>query len=90
MQNKMWVELNFLISLEKSKYVTSALTITLIYIKRQSVCLEINSDTIYNFVTLFKCTPVHKTLRWPRLKAIKFSLLGPDLFRLLLDPLGLN
>ena len=62
---------------------------------RQSVCLVINPITVDNFAALFNCTPVDgapDSLIAPAYsyKAIHFSWLGPQLFRLLLGPPGLN
>ena len=59
-------------------------------VMRQSACLVINPVTVGNFA-LFNCTPVVRASdsMMPRPKAIHFSWLGPELFRLLLGPTGL-
>ena len=59
---------------------------------RQSACLVINPNTL---VTLLHSLIARRwigrqTLWWPRPNAIHFSWLGPELFRLLLGPPGLN
>ena len=61
-------------------------------VKRQSTCLVINPITFDNFAALFNCTPVDRASdsMMARPKAILFSRLGPELFRLLLGPPGLN
>ena len=43
-----------------------------INIMQQSACLVFNTITVYNFASLFNCTPVGRgqTQRWPRHKAI--------------------
>ena len=53
--------------------------------------LVINPITVDNFAALFNCSPVDRaseSMLDP--KAIHFSWLGPELFRLLLGPAGLN
>ena len=59
---------------------------------RQSACLVTNLITVYNFAALFICTPVNwvSDSMMARPKAIHFSWFGPELFRLLLGPSGLN
>ena len=60
-------------------------------IMRQSACLVFNPITVNNFASLFDCTPVGRASEWwPQHKAIYFSWLGPELFCLLLSPLGFN
>ena len=51
-------------------------------VMRQSACLVNNPIRVGNFAALFNCTPVDR--------GIHFSWLRPELFRLLLDPPGLN
>ena len=61
-------------------------------VMRQSACLVINPITVDNFAALFNCTLVDKvsdSMMAPH-KAIHFSWLGLELFRLLLIPPGLN
>ena len=53
-------------------------------VMRQSACLVINQFTVDNLAALFYCTPVDRP------KAVNFSWLGPELFRLLLGPPGLS
>ena len=57
-------------------------------VMRQSTCSEINPLTVDNFAPLFNYTPVGWTMTRPN--AIHFSLLGPELFYLLLGTPGLN
>ena len=59
---------------------------------RQSACLVINPITVREFAALFNCTPMDRASDsiMARLKAIHFSWLGSELFRLLLGPPGLN
>ena len=61
-------------------------------VMRQSTCLVINPITVDNFAVLFNCTPVDRASdsMMARPKAIPSSWLGPELFRLLLGPPGLN
>ena len=61
-------------------------------VMRQSACLVINPFTVDNLVALFHCTPVDRPSdsMKARAKAIHFSWLGPELFRLLLGPPGPN
>ena len=60
-------------------------------VMRQSACLVINPITVDNYAALFNCTPVDQASdsMMARPKAIHFSWLGPELFRLLLGPLGI-
>ena len=53
---------------------------------RQTACLVINPITVDNVAALFNCTPVDRESdsMMARPKAIHFSWLGPELFRLLL------
>ena len=55
---------------------------------KQSACVVINPITVDNFAVLLNCTPVDHA--WLLPKAIRFSKLEPELFRLLLGPSGLN
>ena len=57
---------------------------------RQSACLLINPITVNNFAALFNCQPVDRASdsMMARPKAIHFSWLGPELFRLLLSRHG--
>ena len=61
-------------------------------IMRQSACLVINPITVNNSAALFNCTPVDRESdpMMARPKANHLSWLGPELFRLLLGPPGLN
>ena len=61
-------------------------------VMRQSACLVINPITVDNFAALFNCTPVDRASdsMMARPKAIHFSWFGPELFRLLHGPPGLN
>ena len=61
-------------------------------VMRQSACLVISPITADNFAALFNCTPVDRAsdTMIARPKAIHFSWLGPEPFRLLLGPPGLN
>ena len=63
-----------------------------INIMRQSACLVFNPIKVYNFASLFNCTPVGRgqTQWWPRHKVIYFSWFGPERFCLLLGPPGFN
>ena len=51
---------------------------------RQTACLVICPITVDNFAALFNCMPVDRAADSTRHKAIYFSWLGPELFRLLL------
>ena len=55
-------------------------------------CLGINPMTVDNLIVLFNCSPVDRASdsMMARPKAIHLSWLGPELFRLLLGPPGLN
>ena len=56
---------------------------------RKYACLAINPITVDNFAAPFNCTPVdRRQTMMARHKAIHFSWLGPELFRLLLGPPG--
>ena len=59
---------------------------------RQSACLVINPISGDYFAALFNCTSVYRASESmiARPKAIHLSWLGPELFRLLLGPPGLN
>ena len=59
---------------------------------RQSACLGINPIAVDNLDALFICTPVDRASgsMTTRPKVIHYSWLGPELFRLLLGPPGLN
>ena len=59
---------------------------------RQSACVVINPIAFDSFAALFNCTPVDRASDYmmARPKAFHFSWLGPELFRLLLGPPGLN
>ena len=61
-------------------------------VMRQSTCLMINQITVDNFAVIFNCTPMDwaSDSMMARPKAIHFSWFGPELFRLLLCPPGLN
>ena len=61
-------------------------------VMRQSACLVIIPITVDNFATLFNCTPVDRASdsMMAQPKAITFRWLGPELYRLLLGPPGLN
>ena len=63
-----------------------------INIMRQSACLVFNPITVNNFASLFNCTPVGRASdsMMARHKVIHFSWFGPELFCLLLGPLGFN
>ena len=59
---------------------------------RQSACLVVNPFTVDNFAELFNCTTVDRASAsvMARPKAVHFSWLEPELFRMLLGPPGLN
>ena len=59
---------------------------------RQSACLVFNPIAVDIFAEVFNCTPVDRVSdsMMVRTKATHFSWLGPELFRLLLGPPGLN
>ena len=61
-------------------------------VMRQSACLVINPITVDNFAAIFNCTPVDRASDtiMDRPKAIHFSCLRPELFRLSFGPPGLN
>ena len=78
---------------QKTKYENIVLLIKYLFaVFLLFACLVINSITVDNSAVLFDCTPVDRASdsMMPRPKAIHFSWLGPELFRLLLDPPGLN
>ena len=56
---------------------------------RQSAYLVINPFTVDNLAVLFNCTPVDRASDGPDLKLF-ILVMGPELFRLLLGPTGLN
>ena len=56
-------------------------------VMRQSACLVINPIAVDNFAALFNRTPVDRA---SDSKAIHINWLGPEIFRLLLGPPGLN
>ena len=56
-------------------------------------CLAFYPITVYNFASLFNCTPVGRasdSMIWPRHKALYFSWFGPEFICLLLGPSGFN
>ena len=57
-------------------------------VMRQSACLVINQVMVENFSALFNCTPVDRAS--DSMMTLHFSWLGPEFFRLLLGPPGLN
>ena len=61
-------------------------------VMQQSACLATNPITVYNFFALFNCTPVNRASdsMMARLKAIRFSWFGSELFLLLLGSSGLD
>ena len=61
-------------------------------VMRQSACLVIMPITVDSFAALFNCTPADRAIdsMMARPKAIHVRWLGPELFRLLLGPSGLN
>ena len=64
-----------------------------IYVMPHSACLVINQLTADYFAALFNCMPVNRasaSMMAPTLSFLHFSLLGLELFRLLLGPPGLN
>ena len=58
----------------------------------QSACLALNPITVNNYTSLLNCMPVGRALdsMMAQHKAIYFSWLGTELFRLLLGPQGYN
>ena len=56
-------------------------------VMQQSACLVINPITVDNLAALFNWTPVDRPSDYD---SFHFSWLGPELFRLLLGPPGLN
>ena len=60
-------------------------------VMRQFTFLVVNSITADNFAALFNYTPVGRaSTSMMALKLFIFGCLGPELFRLLLGPPGLN
>ena len=61
-------------------------------VMQQSAPLVINLITVDNFAALINCTPVDRASdsMMARPKAIHFSWLGLEVFRLLLGPPGIN
>ena len=59
---------------------------------QQSACLVITPMKVDNFASLFNCKSVDRASdsMTARPKAVHFSSLGPELFRLLPRPPGLN
>ena len=83
---------DFIINLEKIIICHKRIGYNL-NVMRQSACLVINPIiSVDNFAALFNCTQADRASDYddPDLKQFILSWMGPELFRLLLGPPGLN